>query len=72
MGALKDAAGRIIATDKCPTCERPKIHAMTACCSGCISNRHSSACNIRCAAMGVPGFGVRADYMDGKAVRVIQ
>lgn len=61
---LRDAAGRIIPTDPC-SCGRPKEAAKAHCCEGCARPHlgmdavHSNACNIRCATLGVPGFGFR-------------
>lgn len=74
---LLDAAGNEVATDTCG-CGRPKAAALAYCCAGCWANpngtqmNHSSACNMRCATLGVPGFGVSAvqdRYVAGESIR---
>jgi hypothetical protein len=65
METLRDAAGQIIETDAC-ACGRPKLAARAFCCRGCTADperqeeHHASGCSMRCATMGVPGFGVKA------------
>lgn len=61
---LLDAAGNSVPVDMC-CCGRPKEARKPSCCDRCGEWRnfanvlHSSACNIRCATLGVSGFGVR-------------
>lgn len=62
---LLDAAGNEIPVDTC-ACGRPKEARKAYCCVTCDGESaiagipHSNACNMRCATLGVPGFGVRA------------
>jgi len=68
MEALRDANGCRIVTDLCQ-CGRPKAWKSPRCCAGCESGKHMTGCNLRCATMGLPGFGVRGtDRPSGRVV----
>lgn len=61
---LRDAAGNVVAVDACE-CGRPKPASQPYCCKGCFGQgapwaQHMSGCAMRCATLGVPGFGVLA------------
>lgn len=72
MTHLIDAAGNLIPTNRC-RCGRPKLATEALCCDGCPGQMigvHSSACHMRCATMGVPGFGVRFTDAPVREVRI--
>lgn len=64
---LLDAGGEEVTVDTC-LCGRPKLATSRYCCGHCDSSPsrkhvHATGCNMRCATLGVPGFGVRAGPM---------
>lgn len=76
MNKLYDANGDVILTDEC-ACGRPKLFSRLFCCAGCPANpdreheEHATGCNMRCATMGVSGFGVRATAFEGEVMGIV-